>query len=169
MTSRERKIALLKKLIADIKKDLEAVDNLTEKIQNNGKEIINKTGPVEEKQIMLLAAYLHHFYTGIEAIIERVAGEIDGGTGKRGDYHRELLRSMTLEIEGIRPPVITDDLAEELDDYRKFRHLFRHAYAGEMRWKKMSHLVENAGVVAARFEASMKKFIGFLEQFIAKL
>ncbi len=45
---------------------------------------------------------------------------------------------MAIEIDGVRPRVISSELAEELDDYRKFRHLFRHAYGGELRWKECS-------------------------------
>jgi len=126
-------------------------------------------GLLADRDIMLMAAYLHHFYTGLESTLERISQDIDGGITRRGDYHRELLRSMTIEIEGIRPRVITPEFAEELDDYRRFRHMFRHAYAGELRWKKMNHLAENIGMVYAILETSLQGFIAFLTKLIDQL
>ncbi len=76
---------------------------------------------------------------------------------------------MTIEIEGIRPRVISAEFAEELDDYRRFRHMFRHAYAGELRWKKMNHLADNIDTVYGLLEASLKGFIAFLTDLINRL
>lgn len=159
---REKKIVQLKKLAAEVYSDLEAVAKISGKVQSLVEEISHKTGPVEDRDMMSVAAYLHHFYTGLESIFERISRDFDGGVSKRGDYHRELLRSMTIEIDGVRPRVISPEMAEELDDYRKFRHLFRHAYAGELRWKKMGHLAENAGAIYTLVETSLKGFVSFV-------
>jgi len=69
---------------------------------------------------------------------------------------------MAIEIDGVRPRIISSELAEELDDYRKFRHLFRHAYGGELRWKKMFHLAENTCVFYTLAETSLKGCISFV-------
>ncbi len=162
MTSREKKIVQLKKLAAEIASDLEAVAKNSGKVKRLVEEVNQENRPVEDRDMMLMAAYLHHFYTGLESIFERISRDFDGGVSKRGDYHRELLRSMAIEIDGVRPRVISSELAEELDDYRKFRHLFRHAYAGELRWKKMFHLAENTCVIYSLAETSLKGFISFV-------
>ena len=119
--------------------------------------------------MMLMAAYLHHFYTGLESVFERISDELDGGIGRRGNYHREVLRSMTIEIDGVRPRVISPELAEELDDYRKFRHMFRHAYAAELRWKKMCHLALNITEIYNLVETSLKGFASFLLSLASRL
>ena len=162
MTSREKKIVQLKKLAAEIASDLEAVAKISGKVERLVEEVNQENRSVEDRDMMLMAAYLHHFYTGLESIFERISRDFDGGVSKRGDYHRELLRSMAIEIDGVRPRVISSELAEELDDYRKFRHLFRHAYAGELRWKKMFHLAENTCVFYTLAETSLKGFISFV-------
>lgn len=43
---------------------------------------------------------------------------------------------MTIEIPDIRPRIISNDFAEELDEYRRFRHMFRHSYGAELCWRK---------------------------------
>lgn len=162
MTSRERKIARLRRLVSEINDDLRAVISIVGEITKLAKEVDAGVGPVPARDIMAMAAYLHHFYTGVEAIFSRISNNIDGGPGQAADWHRELLRSMTIDIPGVRPRVISPEVAEELDEYRRFRHLFRHVYAGELRWKKMNHLAENLPTVFTLVENSLKEFNSFL-------
>ncbi|MCL6559989.1 MAG: hypothetical protein K6U74_14600, partial [Firmicutes bacterium] len=107
MTARERKIARLKRLISEINKDLRAIDQIAGKARALLKEVNTRTGPVPDRDLMAMAAYLHHFYTGVESMFERISRQIDGGPVKAGDWHRELLRSMAVELEGLRPGVIS--------------------------------------------------------------
>jgi uncharacterized protein YutE (UPF0331/DUF86 family) len=155
--------------MADLNSDLEAVATIFIKIRELNGELIQKDNLIEERDLMLIAAYLHHFYTGLESIFERIADNMDGGIVKRGDYHRELLRSMSLQIDEVRPRVIFPALAEELDDYRKFRDLFRHAYAGELRWKKMNYLATNVSKIYPALEISLKEFIDFIKKLASQL
>ena len=39
-------------------------------------------------------------------------------------------------IAGYRPALIDEELYRLLDDFRGFRHTFRHAYAFELDWEK---------------------------------
>ncbi|MFZ3132307.1 MAG: hypothetical protein WA125_14730 [Desulfosporosinus sp.] len=66
-------------------------------------------GSVRGSDLMACAGYLHHYYTGIESIFERIFGVFDGGLTSGGDYHRELLRSMafTLSLILLDVPVIS--------------------------------------------------------------
>ena len=43
-------------------------------------------------------------------------------------WHTELLRRMALDIQGIRPALLSTESTELLNELRAFRHLFRHAY-----------------------------------------
>src|SRR5207253_4431472 len=98
-----------------------------------------------------LASYAHDFYQAIESIFERVAVYLDGGVPKGGDWHTQLLMEMYQEIPKIRPAVITDDvLYARLDDYRKFRHIFRMAYRIELEWDKLEPKILNMHDTFAR-------------------
>ncbi|AEG15368.1 hypothetical protein Desku_1801 [Desulfofundulus kuznetsovii DSM 6115] len=169
MTARERKIARLKRLISEINEDLRAIDQIAGKARALLEEVNARTGPVPDRDLMAMAAYLHHFYTGVESMFERISRQIDGGPVKAGDWHRELLRSMAVELEGLRPGVISRELMEELDEYRRFRHLFRHAYAGELRWMKMCHLAENMGDILGLLKGKMDQFKTFVTGVIEEL
>ena len=81
---------------------------------------------------------LHDFYNGIERVFVRIARELNGGVPRAEQWHRELIRNMALDIPAVRPAVIDTDLAGTLEEYLRFRHVFRNVYgavlsAGRMR------------------------------------
>ena len=56
------------------------------------------------------------------------------------DRHKRLLNKMTLKIPGLRPAVISKELKEALDEYLRFRHVFRNVYGYLLEWKRMKGL-----------------------------
>jgi hypothetical protein len=165
MTSEEKKRVQYKRLIVEIKDDLASIQKNAGCIKEITQVLDNKKGTVRGADLMACAGYLHHYYTGIESIFERISRAFDGGLTSGGDYHRELLRSMALEIPDIRPSIISRDLAEELDEYRRFRHMFRHSYGSELRWRKIEPLAKG---IDSMTEILMEKVFEFM-QFVEKL
>ncbi|MFP4384151.1 MAG: hypothetical protein ACLFST_14460 [Spirochaetia bacterium] len=91
-------------------------------------------------QVRTKASLLHDFYTGMERIFSRIASELNGGLPNTPDWHRDLLVDMSLELDDIRPPVISRDLGKKLVPYLRFRHLFRNLYSFELEWNRMTEL-----------------------------
>lgn len=163
MTAAERRAASYKTLIANIRSDWESCQSQIDSIMELVQEIEKAQGPVRGSEVMAVAAYLHHVYTGIEAIFERISKAFDGGQDLGGDYHRELLRSMKLEIPDARPAVITKEMWSELDEFRRFRHMFRHAYGAELRWRNVEALASKTGAIRISLTYQIENFIKFLE------
>ena len=69
---------------------------------------------------------------------------------------------MTIEIRGIRPQVISEDLAAELDDYLSFRDVFRDIYGFELRGERLDRLV-------AKFDRVSKNFSNQIVEFLRKM
>jgi len=69
-----------------------------------------------------VALNLHSFYSALERVFELIALELDGGALGGENWHTELLRQMSTDVPGVRPPVLQPDTAAGLDEYRKFRH-----------------------------------------------
>ena len=84
---------------------------------------------------------LHDFYTGIEKIFENIAKEVDRRIPLGEEWHSELLHQMTLDIKGLRPPVISSNTEKILREYLGFRHLFRKRYGFELDWQRMKRLL----------------------------
>ncbi len=58
-----------------------------------------------------------------------------------------------------RPAVVSGELAERLDDYLQFRHLFRHAYSFDLRWDSMNTLVLGCEETLRRLERELDQFL----------
>ena len=84
----------------------------------------------DEQNIYLdsVALNLHSFYSGLEKLFEIIARHIDHSIPEGETWHRNLLNQMACEVDDIRPAVISQNNAESLDEFRRFRHLVRNIY-----------------------------------------
>ena len=124
---------------ADLDRELKNLESLVAEAAEN---LQNLSGKPSKTIIRACVGILHDFYTGIEKIFERIANEIDGGVPRGYDWHLQLLQRMLAPISGIRPQIINADLGEELDEYMRFRHVFRHQYGFQLRWQLVKDLVD---------------------------
>jgi len=111
-----------------------------------------------------VALNLHDFYNGLERIFERIAENIDEIKPEGLNWHQEILRQMVIEIPKVRPAVISQDLREELDKYRAFRHIVRNIYAHNFRIDKIKDLMGNIDKVLNKLEENLQIFCEFLEK-----
>lgn len=110
-----------------------------------------------------IGAILHDFYTGIEHIFETIAPELNGGLPAGESWHRELLTNMTLDLPGVRPPVLREETAHALDEFLRFRHLFRNVYGFELEWPRVRNLLERLPAAWSEVEADLDRFLAFLD------
>lgn len=101
---------------------------------------------------------LHDFYNACERIFEIVVHQVNGGEISSPQWHKRLLYQMTIEIDGIRPPVISKKLAAKLDEYL-FRHLFRNIYGFELESERLDNLVKKFDETVELFKREIKEFI----------
>lgn len=71
---------------------------------------------------------------------------------------------MTIEIAGIRPQVISENLAAELDDYLSFRHIFRNIYGFELKGERLDRLVSKFNRVSRSFISEIGEFLRKMEK-----
>jgi hypothetical protein len=85
---------------------------------------------------------LARLYNVFERMLERVCDEFENHFEKRGDYHEKLLQRLSLNLEGIRPPLIPKDWVEKLRELKGFRHVMRHAYDITLRSDRLTELAQ---------------------------
>lgn len=105
---------------------------------------------------------LHDFYTGIEKVFENIAKEIDRRIPIGEEWYSELPHQMTLDIPGLRPPVISSNTEKRLREYLGFRHLFCKRYGFELDWEKMKKLLSKIPDVLSGLENEIKIFFDSL-------
>ena len=117
-----------------------------------------RTTAPNEIELSALAATLHSFYTGVENIFKRVAVELDGEPVHGDSWHRELLLRMKTPAAH-RPALLSEELHDTLNEYLRFRHVFRNVYSFDLDWRKMSPLV-------LRLEDTFRKLGDALDDFM---
>ena len=111
-------------------------------------------------ELSALAATLHCFYTGVENIFKRVSLELDHEPVHGDAWHRELLLRMKAPTVH-RPALLSEELHDILNEYLRFRHVFRNAYSFDLDWRKMSPL-------ALRMEETFQMLEKALDNFLNK-
>lgn len=106
---------------------------------------------------------IHDFYNTVEKTFRQIAEEIDGGVPGGVAWHQQLLQRMTIIISERRPAVIDEALARSLNEFLRFRHLFRHIYGFELEWERIRPLLEDLPKVKGEFIRQIDGFIAFLQ------
>ena len=117
-----------------------------------------RTTAPNEIELSALAALLHSFYTGVENIFKRVTVELDGEPVRGEAWHRELLLRMKTPTPH-RPALLSEELHDTLNEYLRFRHVFRNAYAFDLDWLKMAPLVLRIEETFQKLEMALVDFL----------
>jgi hypothetical protein len=116
-----------------------------------------------------LGSLLHDFYTAVEDVFEAIAGDVNGSLPEGTTWHKELLVKMSIPIPGLRPAVISEELRWKLDEYLRFRHVFRNVYGYLLDWKRIRPLLENLDSVYQQFTREVAAFRSFLMRLAGEL
>jgi len=143
-------------LVAEIKDELLKLKTLVQKLSSQR----NRTK--EEEVSESAALRLHNFYTGCERIFKLIASEVNGGVSHELDWHKRLLTQVALEIDGIRPAVISLQTRKDLEELLRFRHVVRNIYGFELEATRIEELIKLTSGIYPRFRKEIEKFIAFL-------
>ncbi len=110
-----------------------------------------------------LATCLHSFYTGLERLFEVIVREVDGARSHPAEWHRELLMAVSVDRPELRPAVISEAGYRMLDEYRSFRHLFRHLYTHHIDPGRIFGLMEVLGETWSVVREDLVRFLAYLE------
>lgn len=128
-------------------------------LRRNWQEIKEQSlPPALEKR--LAASVLSDFYMAAERVFKLIAKEIDRDLPQGEDWHKQLLRQMSVELAEIRPAVIDKQLYRALEEYLKFRHLVRHIYGFQLDYERFVHLIDGFTEMAGDLE---RQVLGFLD------
>ena len=110
------------------------------------------------------ALNLHDFYTGLERLFQQIATTVDRSLPSGRSWHRDLLQQMGVDLPDLRPPVLSSEAIEALDEYLRFRHVVRNIYTFLFNLDQLERLVKQARPVFTQAETELLTFAQFLEQ-----
>ncbi|MFP4429521.1 MAG: antitoxin [Desulfovermiculus sp.] len=148
-------------LRADIEEELSKMRKVVEEFEPFVPKLDMSGEQVSSYDTMVVGYLLHSFYNGCENIFLSIARFFENEV-EPGAWHRDLLRRMKLEVPEYRPRIISHQLYLLLDDFRGFRHRFRHSYSFELDW-------EREKVVARKLEPAFALLQEQISSFLAQL
>ena len=147
----------IRTLRADIRADLKAIADIYTALNRYG------TVTADEERLIVIAYHLHNLYCAFESIFQRIAEMFGNQISDRAGWHADLLRRMTLDIEGLRPRLLGDEAYDALDELRRFRHLFRSAYRLRLDAERLALVHRKAQILEQVYRADMERFLAFLD------
>ena len=146
---------LARRIAAEVEVELDALDRLAD-------ELGGAPRSADTWSLRARGSILHDFYTGVERILIRIAEELNGGVPKGEQWRRQLLADMMVAIPGVRPALIGVDLARELGDYLRFRHVFRNVYGSVLEEDRMQPLENRLPEVCASVVREVRAFLAWM-------
>jgi hypothetical protein len=122
-----------------------------------------RSGSDQDMFVDSAALNLHGFYAGVERLCEAIALQLDGSLPKGEAWHRDLLDQMTLDLAGLRPPILSPAVRQALDAYRRFRHVVRNVYAENLDPLRVGELAERLPALWGQLKSELTGFAEFLE------
>lgn len=149
-------------LASSIRQDLGDLGRVVERVERAAQ---GRRQENAEADLLLdsAALNLHDFYSALERIFTQIASTLDQSTPAGPDWHRELLRQMTLEIPGLRPPVLSLASIAAIDEYLRFRHVVRHNYAFQLEPNRVESLAAHLRPVFHDVSNDLEAFAAFLD------
>jgi hypothetical protein len=113
-------------------------------------------------ELMAAGGFLHNLYNGLENCMSRLAHGVDESVPTGNDSHRLLVDQMSEPIPSLRPALLERELAARVDEYRRFRHAFRHMYYFDLDWPRLLPLIAGAPELLDAFEAAIDELLSRL-------
>lgn len=113
--------------------------------------------------LIVVAYHLHNLYNAFENIFQNIAVLFENSVDDLERWHAQLLERMRLDLMPLRPAVIGEQAYDALDELRRFRHLFRHAYGLRLDPQRLRLVLDKAWGLRGIYEGEMEQFLRFLE------
>lgn len=150
-------------LSSRIRQDLTELQRVVERVER-ASQARQRGSPEQDLLLDSVALNLHDVYSGLERIFSLIASSIDQSEPRGPDWYRELLRQMTIEVPGLRPAVLPSDMAADVDELLRFRHVVRHNYAFALEPERVERLAAHVPSTFQSVQAALLGFASFLDE-----
>lgn len=148
-------------LISNIERDLIAIETIYQEL-----ETYSFSQDSHKDTLIVIAYHLHNLYNAFENIFLNIARTFENSIDNQSQWHAKLLEQMTLSINPLRPVVIDEVAYDCLDELRRFRHIFRHAYLIKLDPMRLQLVVYKANQLQPIYLAQIEKFLDFLSSYL---
>jgi hypothetical protein len=137
--------------------ELEALEMTVGELQALHQDVDGREPTVREKAAA--AAFLAHFYHGIENILKRVSRYHDVPLPTGETWHVDLFQGFCSPSYSGLPVLFDESLAATLAPYRRFRHVAFRSYGFQLDWSRMAEGVANIQQVFRQLRKSLSEYV----------
>ncbi|MSP61830.1 MAG: hypothetical protein EXR72_16150 [Myxococcales bacterium] len=151
--------AAFARLAAEVRHDLQDLDRLVAQAVEGAGRL---GGPTPDTFVVYgVSKVVHDFYLATERLLSRVATPFGGLPNPGPGWHRQLLEGAVLDLPTLRPPLLSDRAARQLDEFLRFRHRFRTLYAFDIEAEPLQRLITKLPDAHAALRQDVERFLGF--------
>jgi hypothetical protein len=100
---------------------------------------------------------------GIENVFKRILRFLGKEPPSGPDWHTRLLGWFGDEPRSDLPVLVSEELANRLKPFLRFRHLVTHGYALDLEWNRMREGLEEARPVFEAFRTRVEDYLDSLD------
>lgn len=148
-------------LTSSIRQDIQAIEGIYRALAKRS----IPTGTLSEEneeQLIVIAYHLHNLYNAFENIFTNIAAMFENSMDDSARWHAQLLERMHLNVMPLRPQVIAADAYDALDELRRFRPMFRHAYLVQLDPDRLSLVLRKALRLREIYRQQLEQFLDFV-------
>ena len=145
-------------LVHSIRRDLQTIAAIYEALERRPLQMES-----DQDTLIVIAYHLHNLCNAFENVFQNIAAVFENTVDDVERWHARLLERMRLDLLPLRPAVIDDAAYEALDELRRFRHLFRHAYTIRLDPWRLQLVLRQAQVLREGYADRLGKFMDFLQ------
>ncbi|MEW5804501.1 MAG: hypothetical protein AB1847_20605 [bacterium] len=153
----KEKIAILK---SEMDRDHRRLNTIFDKFEKSYREFLSLD---EYSKLVESAFYVNQMYSAFENMFKNIARTFENNI-EQDYWHKSLLERIGLDIQGIRPALISEESFQCLNELRAFRHFFHHAYGVDIDKEKFRIVAEEASRIRRLFSEEIKRFFLFLDK-----
>jgi len=153
---------LLAELKASILKNLGTLERQVESLQAALDRDLTLLGRTQNAALIVVGL-LENYCTCLETAFLRISQFFEN-TLDPERWHTDLLEKMTLHIEGVRVPAVSQANYPHLLELLKFRHFRRYYFELEYDWDRLDFLVKKMKQAHPGAKQDLERFLSFLDQ-----
>jgi len=153
---------LIRRLQSEINQEILSLEALLRELETLKPRLAQKE--ISNLDLRAAGSILHDFYNGVENIFRRVAEELNGGLPAGEDWHKQLLTDMSLDVKGVRPPLVSEDLKLKLQKYLGFYHIFRNVYGFHLEQEQIKVMVKEFPRILSWLRREIAAFQEYLDK-----
>jgi hypothetical protein len=137
--------------------ELEALEATVGELTALRRDVDGREPTIREKAAA--AAFLAHFYQGVENILKRISHYHDVPLPVGETWHVDLFQGFCSPSSPGLPVLFDESLATALAPYRRFRHVAFHSYGFQLDWSRMAEGVAKVQEVFELLKESLSTYL----------